>query len=51
MAYLAEKKNGAEYLAAAAAEKGDRAALYRKIAGEEMCHAEILRRMIEKTIR
>ena len=49
MAYLSEKKSGAEYLAAA--EQDDsRAELYRKLAGEEMCHAETLRKLIEKAL-
>jgi len=50
MAYLSEKKSGAEYLAAAEQE-AERAALYRALAAEEMGHAEVLRKLIERTLR
>ena len=50
MAYLGEKKSGAEYLAAAERE-AERAPLYRALAGEELCHAEALRKLIEKAMR
>ena len=49
-AYLSEKKSVAEYLAAAEQE-AERAPLYRALAAEEMGHAEVLRKLIEKTLR
>lgn len=50
IAYFAEKKASAEYLAAAECDQSERSALYRRIAGEELCHAETLRKMIERAI-